>query len=172
MDVATADNVDANVDVDVDAVAQALLGGDPQVRAAYELARGAHAGQLDKAGQPYLLHPVMVAAGVRGHGITAMVAALLHDVVEDAGVTPQKIRAQFGDAVADAVALLTHEAGVPYQDYVRRVAESGNAAAILVKLSDLTQNMNLARLPQAGPQDVERVRRKYLPAMQTLLAAL
>jgi (p)ppGpp synthase/HD superfamily hydrolase len=172
MDVATADNVDANVDVDVDAVAQALLGGDPQVRAAYELARRAHAGQLDKAGQPYLLHPVMVAAGVRGHGTTAMVAALLHDVVEDAGVTPQKIRAQFGDAVADAVALLTHEAGVPYQDYVRRVAESGNAAAILVKLSDLTQNMNLARLPQAGPQDVERVRRKYLPAMQTLLAAL
>lgn len=172
MDVATADNVDANVDVDVDAVAQTLLGGDPQVRAAYELARRAHAGQLDKAGQPYLLHPVMVAAGVRGHGTTAMVAALLHDVVEDAGVTPQKIRAQFGDAVADAVALLTHEAGVPYQDYVRRVAESGNAAAILVKLSDLTQNMNLARLPQAGPQDVERVRRKYLPAMQTLLAAL
>ncbi|RRF90556.1 MAG: HD domain-containing protein [Coriobacteriaceae bacterium] len=170
MDVATARNVDANVDVD--AVAQTLLGGDPQVRAAYELARRAHAGQLDKAGRPYLLHPVMVAAGVRGHGSTAMAAALLHDVVEDAGVTPQKIRAQFGDAVADAVALLTHEAGVPYQDYVRRVAESGNAAAILVKLSDLTQNMNLARLPQAGPQDVERVRRKYLPAMQTLLAAL
>ncbi len=172
MDVATADNVDANVDVDVDAVAQALLGGDPQVRAAYELARRAHAGQLDKAGQPYLLHPVMVAAGVRGHGTTTMAAALLHDVVEDAGVAPQKIRAQFGDAVADAVALLTHEAGVPYQDYVRHVAESGNATAILVKLSDLTQNMNLARLPQAGPQDVERVRRKYLPAMQTLLAAL
>lgn len=170
MDVATARNVDANVDVD--AVAQTLLGGDPQVRAAYELARRAHAGQLDKAGQPYLLHPVMVAAGVRGHGSTATVTALLHDVVEDADVTPQKIRAQFGDAVADAVALLTHEAGVPYQDYVRRVAESGNAAAILVKLSDLTQNMNLARLPQAGPQDVERVRRKYLPAMQTLLAAL
>lgn len=170
MDMATAHSVDANVDVD--AVAQALLGGDPQVRAAYELARRAHAGQLDKAGRPYLLHPVMVAAGVRGHGTTAMAAALLHDVVEDAGVAPQKIRAQFGDAVADAVALLTHDAGVPYQDYVRRVAESGNATAILVKLSDLTQNMNLARLPQAGPQDVERVRRKYLPAMQTLLAAL
>ncbi len=94
--------------------------------------------------------------------------------MEDAGVTPQEDLARsLATPRRDVRGRASRiEAGVPYQDYVRRVAESGNAAAILVKLSDLTQNMNLARLPQAGPQDVERVRRKYLPAMQTLLAAL
>ncbi|MGN0076803.1 MAG: HD domain-containing protein [Parafannyhessea sp.] len=172
MGMATAGNTDMDANANVDAVAEALLGCDPRVRAAYELARNAHAGQADKAGRPYILHPVMVAAGVRAHGATAMAAALLHDVVEDAGVPLDGIRTRFGDAVADAVTLLTHDPALPYPDYVRRVAESGNQTAILVKLSDLTQNMNLARLPKAGEKDVERVRRKYLPAVEVLLAAL
>ena len=102
----------------------------------------------------------------------ALVCALLHDVVEDGGVDLDEIRQEFGDAAGDAVGLLTHEEGVPYLDYVRHIAESGSAAAIRCKISDLVQNLDIARLPEAGQKDFERVEKKYLPALRILLDRL
>ena len=66
------------------------------------LAAYAHLGQVDKAGKPYITHPLAVAEGVEGED--AKIAALLHDTVEDTFVTNRTIRELFGDDVADAVA--------------------------------------------------------------------
>ena len=84
---------------DPDALAEALFGTDERAMRAYALARRAHAGQRDKAGAPYILHPLSVAQGVMASGDEdALVCALLHDVVEDGGVDLDEIRQEFGDA--------------------------------------------------------------------------
>lgn len=78
----------------------------------------AHEGQVRKAGKkPYVLHPMEAAviAGTLTNDENVLAAALLHDVVEDAGVTPQEIKEQFGDRVAELVASETENkrAGTP-----------------------------------------------------------
>lgn len=147
---------------------------DPMVSRAYELAVDAHAGQVDKAGEDYIGHPLAVARSMSSvapnRGLLVTVA-LLHDVVEDAGVTVGAIRDGFGDDVADAVSLLTRPEGVTYDEYVRSIADSGNDVAIRVKMSDLTQNMNLSRLPIVTEADKGRVMERYLPAYVTLVQA-
>ncbi|MEZ5032535.1 MAG: HD domain-containing protein [Saprospiraceae bacterium] len=74
------------------------------IRNAYELAVEAHAKQRRKSGEPYILHPIAVAricAEEIGLGPTAVVAALLHDVVEDTDVSLEDIHSKFGDRVPD-----------------------------------------------------------------------
>lgn len=100
-----------------------------------------------------------------------MIVALLHDVVEDTDVTVGSIRDGFGDDVADAVSLLTRPRDVTYAEYVRSIADSGNDVAIRVKMADLTQNMNLSRLPVVTEADKGRVMERYLPAYVTLVQA-
>src|SRR5579875_3483878 len=76
-----------------------------KVRAAYELARKAHSGVLRRSGEPYIQHPLAVAFLLAGMRIDAdgIVAALLHDVVEDTEYSLDDLRAQFGTAVATIV---------------------------------------------------------------------
>ncbi|MGN0071941.1 MAG: HD domain-containing protein [Atopobiaceae bacterium] len=154
-------------------VATSVFGKESLAWQAFELASSAHAAQCDKAGMPYIWHPLSVALALAGSEPDACVAAaLLHDVVEDAGVTVDALRRQFGDEVADAVALLTHEKGMPYLAYVQRIAGSGNEIALRVKLSDLTQNMNIARIPGCAAGDLARIQEKYLPAYEAIAEAL
>lgn len=144
-----------------------------QVRRAYILAKTAHANQKDKGGNPYILHPLAVASSVQDSVRTeGVMAALLHDTVEDTQVKPQDIEYLFGDKVAEIVKLLTHDREMPYLDYVRIIAESGNHEAILIKIADITQNMNLARLPEIADTDTARINEKYIPAMNILINAL
>ena len=148
---------------------------DPVILKAYRLALDAHAGQVDKAGEEYANHPLAVARSMSRaprNRRTLMTVALLHDVVEDPSVTIDEVREGFGDDVANAVALLTHERGVPYLEYVQSVADSGNDVAIRVKIADLTQNMNLSRLPVVTETDKRRVTERYVPALATLVSAL
>ena len=91
---------------------------------AIALAAVAHAGQIDKAGNPYILHPLRVMLNVRVDAArmdAARIAAVLHDVVEDTPVTPAQLRELgFSDTVITAVAALTKHPGE--DDYLVHVA--------------------------------------------------
>ncbi len=123
---------------------------------AIAIARRAHAGQEDKAGAPYIDHPLHVMAQVQGEA--ARMAAVLHDVVEDTDTTLDDLRAEgFPREVIEALALLTHDEAEDYLTYVARVAQ--HPLATQVKRADLRHNMDLSRLSAPGPGDHARLRR-------------
>jgi (p)ppGpp synthase/HD superfamily hydrolase len=97
----------------------------PLVRAAYEKASAAHAGQVrnGSGGMPYIEHPAAVAARLDSHGYgeEVLAAALLHDVVEDSETTVEELREQFGDRVAELVSALSDDESI--DDYRARKDE-------------------------------------------------
>ena len=139
---------------------------------AIALAATAHAGQTDKAGAVYILHPLRLMMKMKTP--ETQVAAVLHDVVEDCGITPDMLAQEgFSPAVVEAVIALTkqHVDGVeePYDAFIRRAAQ--NAIARLVKLADLEDNMDLSRIPHPTAKDHARVE-KYLAAKRVIEAAI
>ena len=134
------------------------------VEDAVSVAARAHRGQKDKAGAPYLLHPLRMM--LRMDTEAAMMAAVLHDVVEDTDWTLERLReAGFSDEVLEAVDCLTHREGESYQQFVERVRT--NPIARQVKIADLEDNMNVRRIRQLGPRDLERME-KYHRAWRVL----
>lgn len=128
------------------------------------IAERAHAGQVDKAGKPYIGHPAHVAVSVEGDKAKAV--AWLHDVVEDTPMTFDDLRAAgIDDEVLAALELLTHDKTVPYMEYVAAIRE--NDLARTVKLADLAHNSDLSRLPEVTDADLQRVE-KYRQAMGLL----
>lgn len=132
---------------------------------AYELAKRAHSGQVDKAGVSYIDHPVAVSDMV--YPEKEKIVALLHDVVEDTGITIACLRVLFDGEIADAVECLTRKAGESYNEYIRRVAQ--NPIARHVKIADLSHNMDLSRLPVVTDADFKR-NEKYHKAMDFLVS--
>ena len=124
---------------------------------ALDLAMRAHAGQVDKAGQPYINHVLRVALAQTDPLRT--VVALLHDVVEDTDVTLNDIVASFGHDVADAVFAITKKGGERYGDYIQRVRT--NIVARDVKIADVLDNSGPARLAVLPEAVQKRLRRKY-----------
>ncbi len=128
----------------------------PTLEDAIALASEAHRGQKDRAGAPYILHPLRVMMRVQGDA--ARMVAVLHDVVEDTAYTFDDLRLMgFGDEVLAALDCLTKRAGETYMDFVRR--SGANPLARQVKLADIEDNMDLRRLPTIGEEDVARLRR-------------
>lgn len=117
---------------------------------AMRIAYDAHAGQLDKCGQPYIFHPFHVAEQMDDEASTCV--ALLHDVVEDSDVTLDDLAREFPSDVVEGVRLMTHEPAVDYFDYVRAI--KGCPLAQKVKLADLAHNSDETRF--AGCEDVTR----------------
>lgn len=137
---------------------------DVAVRIALEV----HAGQVDKAGQPYILHPMRMAARFRDLELVQI--ALLHDVVEDSEVwTLKRLRqAEFSERVVTAVDALTRREGESYLDFIRRAKPNPDAAA--VKLADLDDNTDpdrVALLPEGTRDNSER----YAEARRILLGS-
>jgi (p)ppGpp synthase/HD superfamily hydrolase len=131
---------------------------------AIAIAAEAHAGQQNKDGGPYILHPVRVM--MRVEGLDGQTAAILHDVVEDTDWTLERLRAEgFSEVVLTAVDSLTHREGEEYFAYVARAG--ANPLAREVKLADLEDNMNVMRLAEVRDKDLERVR-KYHKAWLSL----
>jgi (p)ppGpp synthase/HD superfamily hydrolase len=131
---------------------------------AIEIACRAHAGQVDKAGAPYILHPLRMMLAVRSP--EERMAAVLHDVVEDSTVSLEQLRAEgFPAAVVAAVEALTKREGEAYEAFIRRVAP--NALAREVKLADLRDNSDLSRIAEPTEKDRARIE-KYRRAMATL----
>ena len=136
----------------------------PMTKRAMRLMFEAHKNQMDKSGVPYVFHPWHVAESMSDE-ITCTVA-LLHDVAEDTATTLDDIRAAgFPEEVVEALSLLTHSEGVPYLEYVARVA--ANPVACVVKLSDLAHNSDLSRLDEVDETARERVE-KYREAREIL----
>ena len=128
------------------------------------LAAFAHAGQMDKAGQPYLSHPVAVAEKVCKP--EEKVTALLHDVLEDTFVLPETIENLFGAEILTALQAVTKKPGEGYMDFVARAKQ--NPIARAVKLADLEHNMDLSRIPNPTGEDLARVE-KYRKAKAFLM---
>ena len=132
---------------------------------AIELAAKAHAGQIDKAGQPYILHPIRVM--LRVSDAEARIAAILHDVVEDSEITLQDLRNEgFSESVVEAVAALTKLEGESRVDAASRAA--ANAIAREVKLADNAENMDLSRIENPTEKDYARVK-EYEKVREILL---
>lgn len=131
---------------------------------AIEIAAAAHAGQVDKAGEPYILHPLRVMLRVKTEH--ERMAAVLHDVVEDSAVTLSALAdAGFPAGVIAAVAALTKEAGESRLDAARRAAQ--NPLARTVKLADNAENMDLSRI--ANPTEKDYARLEEYKAVRAIL---
>ena len=136
------------------------------VERAYDIAAAAHSEQVDKAGQPYLRHPVRVAQAVAPVGLVHVAVALLHDVVEDTDVTLADLREAMPEQVVEAVDALTHRKGEPRADYYERVA--ANPIALVVKRADIADNMSPDRLAALDSATAQRLRKKYAQALDHL----
>ena len=134
---------------------------------AMQIAYAAHHGQVDKAGVPYIFHPLHLAEQMEEE--ISCCAALLHDTVEDTEITLEALAADFPPEVVEAVGLLTHEEGTDYYDYVRRIRS--NPIAKKVKLADLNHNMDATRFAGVEvPQErIGYFRDKYTKAKAILL---
>lgn len=124
-----------------------------------------HAGQIDKGGEAYISHAMRVADFV-GNNPVLQAIAYLHDVVEDTDTTINDIRDTFGYAVSDIVDKLTRRPEESYEEFISRCSRSHRAR--VVKIADLVDNMNLARLPVITKKDANR-QLKYAKALCVLM---
>jgi GTP pyrophosphokinase len=130
------------------------------VRKAYRFADEAHLGQLRKNGEPYITHPISVASQCTEWKLDApaLMAALMHDVIEDCGVTKADLIQKFGSSVADLVDGLTKLDKLEFNTREENQAESfrkmllamaRDVRVILIKLADRTHNMRtMAEMPR------------------------
>ena len=121
---------------------------------AIQIAARAHAGQVDRAGQPYILHPLRVMLAVKGQD--ERIAAVLHDVVEDTAITMDDLRSEgFPKEVLNAILALTKTKGETRLAAAARAA--ANPIARAVKLADVADNMDLSRISKPTEEDYTRV---------------
>lgn len=134
------------------------------LQVALRIAARAHAGQMDKAGVPYIEHPKFVSSLLSGEKEKAV--ALLHDVLEDTNVTYQDLLAAgIPQEVVEAVEVLTRTQDMKYEDYLLKVKQQ--PLACTVKKADLLHNMDISRIPYPTRQDWERLE-KYRKAYRFL----
>lgn len=136
------------------------------INTAIKLATDAHAGQVDKGGEPYILHPLRVMLAMKTDD--ERIVAILHDVVEDTPWTCDDLYWQHGfkPEIVQAVAALTRGKNEDYFDFVRRLAP--NPIARAVKIADIRDNLD----PSRGlPDNVTAILRaeKYRRALAMLL---
>ena len=138
---------------------------------ALEIAVEAHRTQFDKAGAPYILHPLRVMFSVETE--EERIVAVLHDVVEDGpGWTLERLEAEgFSASVIDALWLVTkrpEDQGGDEESYLRFVRRTlPNAVARRVKIADVRDNLNATRFKELTERDRLRMNR-YLAALREL----
>lgn len=134
------------------------------LESAIAVAAKAHEGQTDKAGEPYILHPLRVM--LRLTSIEDMITAILHDVVEDSDITFEDLRSKgFSEQIIEAINLVTKKPGESYDDFIRRAAS--NPIARRVKLADLKDNCRLSRIKNPTDDDLKRIK-KYRRAIRMI----
>lgn len=138
---------------------------------AIKIAKQAHKGQKDKAGKPYMKHPVFVMEHLQTE--EEKMAGVLHDVVEDSSVTFDDLK-KLGcpSRVIDALQLVTHSTDFvgtekAYLKGIQKIVNSGNKIAINVKFIDLSHNSDIIRIPNPKDKDLARVA-KYKKALNLL----
>ena len=135
------------------------------IEKAIEIAAQAHRGQVDKAGDPYILHVLRVM--LRMTDQTDMVVGVLHDIIEDTPWTAVDLAAEgFPPEVVRVILLLSRDEGESYEDFISRLAP--DPLARRVKIADLEDNMDLGRIASVSQEDRERLNR-YQQAQQALM---
>ncbi len=120
------------------------------------LATNAHAGQFDRGGNPYILHPLKVMHYLKTDDEELMCMALGHDVIEDTDVTYQDLRdAGISERVIKGLQCLTKQRGQTYEEYKSGVF--GNIDAMRVKMADLRHNTDIRRLKGVTEKDIARI---------------
>ena len=133
---------------------------------AIEIATEAHKGQVDKSGKEYIGHPLRVME--MGKSEQEKIIGVLHDVVEDTNWTFETLAEEgFSKEIIDALRCVTKLSdNENYDDFIERVKK--NPLATTVKINDLTDNMDIRRLPYLSDKDVKRLK-KYLKAYKKLI---
>lgn len=144
---------------------QILWGEMSDFDVAISLACKVHAGQVDKSGQPYILHPLRLLLKFRCEN--ERIVSVLHDVIEDGDITLDELRTLgFSDLVIGEIDCLSRRKGEDYQDFICRL--SSNDLAKKVKIEDIKDNLDVTRLETIGEDDLNRVA-KYHKALQYLV---
>lgn len=133
---------------------------------AIEIATDAHKGQFDKSGKDYIGHPLRVME--MGQTEEEKIVGVLHDVIEDTDWTFEALEAEgFSQEIIGALRCVTKiSENENYDDFIERVKK--NPLAVTVKINDLTDNMDIRRLPYLSDKDVKRLK-KYLKAYKKLV---
>ncbi|TNF34074.1 MAG: guanosine-3',5'-bis(diphosphate) 3'-diphosphatase [Gammaproteobacteria bacterium] len=142
-----------------------------QIRRAYFYAQQAHDGQRRQSGEPYVTHPLAVASILANMHMDhqSLMAALLHDVIEDTGISREALAGQFGEATANLVDGVSKLAKIEFRSRAEAQAEnfqkmalamSRDIRVILVKLADRLHNMRT--LDVVSPEKRRRVARETL----------
>ena len=136
---------------------------------AIKIASTAFEHDYDKGGTPYIMHLLYVMHKVKPLGETAMICAILHDLVEDKkklGYTFEYLKAhKFSEEIIAILQLLTHREETPYMDYIKALSVHPIAKAI--KKADLEHNSKVSRLKGLRKKDFDRLE-KYCIAYQYL----
>jgi (p)ppGpp synthase/HD superfamily hydrolase len=120
---------------------------------AIALAANHHAGQLDKGGQPYILHPLRLM--LQFSNPTLQIIAMLHDILEDTSTTAEDLEALgFSAEIIQAIQALTKQTGESRLEAAKRTAL--NPLATQVKYVDVLDNMNLTRINNPTARDFAR----------------
>lgn len=146
------------------------LQGPALVDKAILIATQGHQGQRDKAGEPYILHPLRVMLNVMSPGMDsyhAHAAAVLHDIIEDTDVTLDRLEGEgMPPEVIRAVDYLTQREGEHYHTYIKRLSQ--DPLAIWVKIADISDNTRPERLMVLDDRTKERLTAKYIWALDYL----
>lgn len=172
--------------VDIDALAARLAGYLPpeqvtRIRGAYAVGEHAHDGQTRKSGEPYITHPLAVAGILAGLHLDAetIIAAILHDTLEDTRLTRVQLEAGFGGTVAELVDGVTKLDSVDFASRQEADAESfrkmllamaRDLRVILIKLADRLHNMRT--LGAMDPESRRRIARETLDIYAPIAARL
>ena len=131
---------------------------------AIRIASNAHFGQTDKAGMPYIFHPLRVME--QCISVEEKIVAILHDTIEDTEITANCL---FNDGfpayIVEAVQSLTRLENESYEGFIQRVSQ--NLLATKIKIADLQDNLNLSRLDRITEKDFARIER-YIKSLAYL----
>lgn len=141
-----------------------LTGLSPLLDKAIIIATAAHTGQTDKAGHPYIMHPLRVM--LAGETLDEMIVGVLHDVIEDTELTRYDLEEEFPEHIVEAVEVLTRLEEETYFEFVERVAL--HPLALAVKIHDIDDNSDPTReLPDKHKGLLDR----YAKAKKILIEA-
>jgi (p)ppGpp synthase/HD superfamily hydrolase len=135
------------------------------------LATQRHAGQYDKQGLPYILHPLKVMYYLDTDEEELQCIAIGHDLIEDTKTTYEELRnIGMTERIIEGIRCLTRVPGETEQEYQFRI--KSNPDAIKVKLADLRHNTDIRRLRGIGPKDLERIQKyhKFYLELKELVA--
>jgi len=125
---------------------------------ALKLALDAHAGLTDKAGKPYILHTLRVMLQMTDE--VEMIAAVLHDAIEDSKLTLQDLRkSDIPEEAIAALSVLTKSKNIEYDKYISEVKQ--NRLAVKIKIADLEDNLKVLRLNSIKEDDIVRIKKYH-----------